>query len=180
MRDITNEVEFRTLLEKFIAHGGVLDYFMFEVPTERQGEEVHRDAAIFAMTIICSQHEYHGDPLNQCGELIDLETFWGLDDFELKQDAEYVRCAVNVDGYKSAFFCPPYDLRGTIADIELLFDSINRHVLGDGSTLPEIYSWSTDWSSYFDAGHEWWGAFYWTIRPAELPYIVMIGASTTD
>jgi hypothetical protein len=84
------------------------------------------------------------------------------------------------DGYKSAFFFPPYLLRGSRREREELFAKINRYVLGSDPQRAEIFSWSTDWSSYFEAGHEWWGAHYWTIRPAGAAYIVVIGASSTD
>jgi hypothetical protein len=43
-----------------------------------------------------------------------------------------------------------------------------------------IHRWPTDWSSYFGAGHEWWGAFYWTVEDSENGWITVIGASSTD
>lgn len=85
-----------------------------------------------------------------------------------------------VDGYKTAFFHPPYGLQAKAGEITDLFEAINRFVLGDVPEQAEIYAWSTDWSNYFDAGHEWWGAFYWTIRPFGKPYVVVVGASSTD
>ena len=86
----------------------------------------------------------------------------------------------NADGYKPAFFHPPYGLRGSAAEKAELFAGINKYVLGANPERAEIFSWSTDWSNYFEAGQEWWGAFYWTIRSAESQKMVVVGASSTD
>lgn len=43
-----------------------------------------------------------------------------------------------------------------------------------------IRRWPTDWSSYFAAGHEWWGAFFWTIEDPQRGWTTVIAASTTD
>ena len=85
-----------------------------------------------------------------------------------------------MDGYKTAFFHPPYSLQGSASEKAELFAGINRYVLGSNPERAEIFSWSTEWSNYFDAGHEWWGAFYWTIRPARSQQIVVVAASSTD
>lgn len=44
----------------------------------------------------------------------------------------------------------------------------------------EIYIWSDDWSNYFNAGKEWWGAFYWTIYNKQRNTVTVIGGSATD
>lgn len=43
-----------------------------------------------------------------------------------------------------------------------------------------IHRWPTDWSNYFAAGHEWWGASFWTIEDTRNGWITVIGASSTD
>lgn len=43
-----------------------------------------------------------------------------------------------------------------------------------------IYKWSDDWSSYFDEGKEWWGAFCWSVLDKETNKIIVIAASATD
>jgi hypothetical protein len=43
-----------------------------------------------------------------------------------------------------------------------------------------IHRWPTNWSSYFDAGHEWWGASYWTVEDTHNGWITVIGASSSD
>lgn len=43
-----------------------------------------------------------------------------------------------------------------------------------------IYSWSDDWSDFFDAGKEWWGTYYCTIYNKRNNTIIVLGASATD
>ena len=107
-------------------------------------------------------------------------TFWGTDDMKPKPIGQHAWSIPNVDGYKTAFFHPPYGLCGSDHEKECLFDGINAFILGSNPTDCEIFSWSTDWSNYFDAGKEWWGAFYWTVCATGSDSIVVIGASSTD
>jgi hypothetical protein len=44
----------------------------------------------------------------------------------------------------------------------------------------EVRRWPTDWSNYFAAGHEWWGAFFWTIEDTKNGWVTVIAASSTD
>ena len=109
------------------------------------------------------------------GGPVSFSTFWGTDDVEPKKGRKGAWIIPSVDGYKTAFFHPPYTLGGSAAEKERLFTGINRYVLGSDPNEAAIFSWSTDWSNYFDAGHEWWGAFYWTIRPACSDRMVVVG-----
>lgn len=43
-----------------------------------------------------------------------------------------------------------------------------------------IFAWSADWSNYFEAGQEWWGAFCWTVYDARTGTIAFLTASSTD
>lgn len=43
-----------------------------------------------------------------------------------------------------------------------------------------IESWSTDGSTWFEDGHEWWGSFLWTAERPGLPWITAIAASSTE
>ncbi len=120
------------------------------------------------------------DEARLTGKPVSLSAFWGTDDIEPKPMGDNAWSIPNVDGYKTAFFHPPYGLDGSTSENIELFTGINKHALGTAPELAEIYMWSTDWSNYFDAGLEWWGAFYWTIRPAGSQLMVVIGASSTD
>lgn len=71
-------------------------------------------------------------------------------------------------------------MSGTHKDINTLFLSIANELFGGFQCSLEIYQWSTNWSNYFDAGHEWWGSFLWTVEPEGANYIVGVAASSTD
>jgi hypothetical protein len=120
------------------------------------------------------------DETRPTGEQVTLPTFWGSDEAEARRVSRHAWSIPNIDGYKTAFFHPPYGLQGSAGGKAALFAGINRFVLGDDPTRAKIFFWSTDWSNYFDDGHEWWGDFYWTIRPAVSDRLVVVGASTTD
>ena len=44
----------------------------------------------------------------------------------------------------------------------------------------EIYEWTTDWSDYFDAGHEWYGACCWSVYDRSMDRYVVMLVSATD
>lgn len=81
------------------------------------------------------------------------------------------------NGFQYAFLEPPYGLSGT-PEVGQQLCLILGTFLTEGQ--PQIRRWSTDWSGYFDAGNEGWGAFFWTILNPEHGWIAAIGASTTD
>jgi len=82
------------------------------------------------------------------------------------------------EGLYSAFIDPPYRLSWTQAECESGFDEFIS-LLHLTSPL-EVFAWDTDWSNYFDAGHEWWGSHFWTALVDDGTAICVIGASTTD
>lgn len=64
-------------------------------------------------------------------------------------------------------------LRAFCAEV-LLIEDLKR------TSHLRIHHWSTEWSSYFEPGHEWWGAFYWTVKDSKNGWVTVIGASATD
>ncbi len=60
------------------------------------------------------------------------------------------------------------------------FRRVNAALFPQGSDSLEVYEWTTDWSDYFDAGHEWWGAACWSVYDRHMNRYVVIMASTTD
>lgn len=78
--------------------------------------------------------------------------------------------------YWYAFLEPPYGNKYGIKD----FRAINTALFPQGTDGLEIFSWNTDWSDLFAAGHEWWGAACWSIYDKLLDRYVVIFASCTD
>jgi hypothetical protein len=197
MRNVAPDPEIAALLRKYDEMGGVMDFVILEPMKSAFLEKVHRAAALEGMAEIDRRlrewvksratkelpesafFRVRWDASKLTGERISLAGFlgtnvapesWGQEEHSIPE----------VDGYQSAFFCPPHGFGGSSEEVRELFVSINRHVLGDAPEEAEIFSWSTDWSNYFEMGHEWWGAFYWTIRPVRSERIVVIGASASD
>ena len=88
-------------------------------------------------------------------------------------------CATDGMGYRWIFADPPYPLKMTQRRVEKLFGRMNELLFGRLDDRSEIYSWSTDWCSYFDQGRVCSGAFLWTVRNANAP-IAWVGASASD
>ena len=78
--------------------------------------------------------------------------------------------------YRRAFLKPPYETDYTDAD----FDRINTALFPNGTDNLIVYEWTTDWSDYFDEGHEWWGALCVTVYDVRLDRFIVIMASSTD
>ena len=84
------------------------------------------------------------------------------------------------EGYAHAFATSAHGLDATEEDIAALFFSVAGALFCGFHCPLTIFEWSTDCSNYFDAGHEWWGSYFWTVGPEGAAYIVGIAASTTD
>jgi hypothetical protein len=190
--------EILDLLERYYAAGGVLDYVMLHPTQGGVPFELHSAAALAGLKAICRRRGWTLQPSNCAiqvasnsfqirygearltGDRISFRSFWGTDDVAWKPLGERTWAIPDVDGYKTAFFVPPHGLQGSADEHQRLFSQINRHLFGSCPEQAEIYLWSTDWSNYFDDGNEWWGAFYWTISPADSQRLIVIGASATD
>ena len=78
--------------------------------------------------------------------------------------------------YWYAFLEPPQWFDATPDD----FRRVNDALFPKGADKLEVYEWTTDWSNYFDDGHEWWGAACWSVYDAHLNRFVVLFASATD
>lgn len=78
--------------------------------------------------------------------------------------------------YRKAFLCPPHQNGYTDSD----FDRVNTALFPNGTEKLEVYEWTTDWSEYFDEGHEWWGTLCLTVYDKTLNRFAVIMASATD
>ena len=78
--------------------------------------------------------------------------------------------------YRTAFLYPPYENNYKNTD----FEKINAALFPNGTDGLEVFEWTTDWSEYFDEGHEWWGTLCLTVYDKTLDRFAVIMASATD
>ena len=119
-----------------------------------------------------------------CGELFvdGDETIWHYD--VGKADAKQIAAAELFDAspesdkltFRRAFLEPPYPNGYTDADFARLVAAL----FPNGTDALEVFDWTTDWSEYFDDGHEWWGTLCVTTYDASLARFAVILASATD
>ena len=60
------------------------------------------------------------------------------------------------------------------------FKKVNETLFPNGTDALDIYEWTTDWSDYFDDGHEWYGACCWSVYDKTLSRYVIMLVSATD
>ena len=145
----------------------VIDYFITGAEHKYEGWKIHWRALVQA-----------------CRKLFfeDGEAQFHFDTFKAaarKMDAEWLFAPIPEDdslNYRKAFLQPPQYSSYTDAD----FDRVNAALFPNGTDALEVFDWTTDWSEYFDDGHEWWGALCVTVYDASLDRMVVIMASATD
>jgi hypothetical protein len=148
MIEASPDEELTALLNDFDEVGGVLDYVKLRARAAVASSQVHRAAALAGIVEIdrrlekvaealasddlpaerffrltCNESELSGEP-------VPFATFWGTDDVRPKPLGQHASSIPTVDGYKTAFFHPPYSLRCSEHEGEELFDRINAFVLG--------------------------------------------------
>ncbi len=60
------------------------------------------------------------------------------------------------------------------------FRKVNAVLFPNGTDALDIYEWTTDWSDFFDAGHEWYGACCWSIYDRSMDRYAVLLVSATD
>lgn len=108
--------------------------------------------------------EWTGDPDKAVGKKTAAEEIFS---------SEYQRGRLN---YRKAFLYPPHQTRCTGKD----FARVNAALFPNGTDELEVFEWTTDWSDYFDDGHEWWGTLCLTVYDKSLDRFAVIMASATD
>ena len=61
-----------------------------------------------------------------------------------------------------------------------VFKKVNEVLFPNGTDTLDIYEWTTDWSDFFDAGHEWYGACCWSIYDKSMNRYAVMLVSATD
>jgi hypothetical protein len=163
-----------------------IDYCLLADDKEYEGEKSHRKAIEFALKIFDSDEpEWHYDIQKAAAREITADELlktpskpWKYS--EKQTDGSIVTAfddTVKGEGlpYWYAFLEPPCQNGYTAED----FKRINSVLFPDKKSLT-VFEWSTDWSDYFDEGHEWWGAACWSVYDKNLNRYVVIMASATD
>ena len=176
MYELIND-PFYKLIEQY--NRCIIDYCLIKDDNPHQGYKSHKDAIVFAM------HKFMDRYNNLSSE--DEAIFWNIDEdlangagidaasfFDTPVDEK--RLEDGTITYSYAFFNTPHNTGYGKDD----FNKINEALFPEGREALEIYEWSTDWSGYFDDGHEWWGAGCFSIYDESLDRYVVIMASTTD
>ena len=182
----------------------IIDYCLIEDDTPHQGKRSHKDALLFAMLKVIERDiddRVRSDI--QYGKEAQDEPFpWNLDIRKAQAHQidpaallrvpeilwtdrvgrRYYDCGLPdpLKGeqipYWYAFWETPQPSGYGPDD----FRKVNSILFPAGTAELEVYEWTTDWSSYFDDGHEWWGTACWSIYDRRMHRYIVIMASTTD
>jgi hypothetical protein len=195
MQAATLSPELEVALVQFEQAGGVVHYFVFEADAE---PDLHRRAALEGFERLKTQLEPFQltlAPELMKGEIITTDQFFAALDtsagrlespgvyFLYRAEQLKTRQSFSTsksESYLKAFCDPPYGLGLTPGDAQALFDKITRNLFDPYEDDLEIVRWSNDWSNFFEAGLEWWGAFWWTVHNRTRNLVVVIAASATD
>ena len=201
MRELINDQFYKVIGEY---KRSIIDYCLIEDDTPYQGKRSHKDAILFAMLKVIERDiDTQLKDEIRYGKVINEEPFpWNLDIGKAKANlinpASFLhvpevgknqsrimgkydcRWPDPVKGeqipYWYAFLEPPHPSGYDPDD----FRRVNDVLFPKGAETLEVYEWTTDWSNYFDDGHEWWGTACWSIYDKLLNRYVVIMASTTD
>lgn len=207
MQELEPTSEEATILNRYLKAGGILD-FVFIGCTDGDdlaSEETHRRALLLGMKClqerlgyfsdfavvaeqgplapVCGPFEIDGNRLNALrGKRISTAEFLGpqYDTGRRSLKADSKLSSDDAGGFAYAFADTPQGLLLRGDERQELFDEVISAVLGSIDDNTTIFEWPTEWSSYFDAGREWWGCFLWTLCNPRTNRITMIAASTTD
>ena len=201
MRELIND-SFYKLIEKY--DRCIIDYCLIGDDAPYRGERSHKDAVLFAMIKVIERDidAQLKDEIKCSGASRDEPFPWNLDIGKAKAhriDPEkllHVPEILRTDNVGRKFYdcgLPDY-LKGEpipywYAFWETPFISgygpdefrkVNSALFPEGTDELEVYEWTTDWSNYFDDGHEWWGAACWSVYDKNMNRYVVIMASATD
>ena len=181
----------------------IIDYCLIEDDTPHQGKRSHKDAILFAMLKVIEQYiESQLKAEIKYGDKVGDEPFpWNLDigkAYAHRIDASnllHIPKILHTNRIGQRFYEGglPNHLKGDqipywYAFWEIPhtsygpddFCKVNSALFPEGTDGLEVYEWTTDWSNYFEDGHEWWGTACWSIYDSRMNRYVVIMASTTD
>ncbi|MBP3866844.1 MAG: hypothetical protein J6D25_03425 [Eggerthellaceae bacterium] len=202
MHELTQDPFYKLIGEKYSRCA--IDYYLIAPDFPYRGVRSHREAVLFAMLKEIERYleDQRTSEEKWAGRVRDDFFPWSLDFAKAQAhriDAEeflfvptivrtikggsviYDRKDPDVDAgeqipYWYAFLEPPQWFDATPDD----FRRVNEVLFPEGADAIEVYEWTTDWSNYFDAGHEWWGAACWSAYDRHLNRFAVLFASATD
>ncbi len=201
MRELIND-PFYELIRTY--KNCIIDYCLIEDDTPYQGYRSHKDAVLFAMLKVIERYidEQLKSEVLYSREVRDEPFPWNLDIGKAKAhpiDPDtlfHVPVILRTDHIGQRFYDCPYPdaLQGDQIPYWYAFwetphisgygpeefRRVNSVLFPAGIDELEIYEWSTDWSNYFEAGHEWWGTACWSVYDKRMNRYVVIMADTTD
>lgn len=192
MTEITDD-HFNAFLE--ICDDCVLDYCIMKSQECYTSLRLHKEAIGFALETCGRKYEmtFKMDIEKARAECIDAEDFLSVPNVPwFKKTAGGGGFIKEIVGeklkYWFAFLEPPYGASPIIQNHKVIrrglsvddFHKMNQLLFPNGAESLTVYEWTTDWSDYFDDGHEWWGAACWSIYDKILKRYVVILASATD
>lgn len=192
MRELRDD-SFYEILKEY--DGLVVDYCLMESAFLHQGYSSHKEAILFTMQQLNQDYPWISlDGDKAAAKEITSEELFAFPDKPWKENA-HGTVLYHVDfsrggriPYWYAFLEPPHGTGPLIREGKMIrknydredFETVNGALFPKGTDELEIYEWSTDWSSYFDAGHEWWGTICCSIYDKKMKRYVVILASSTD
>ena len=202
MRELTQDPFYELIAKEY--DRCVIDYCLVQSEFSYRGMHSHRNAVLFAMLKIIERYlaDHCASEEKFAGEYADNFFPWSLDFGKAQAHpidpgeflftptivrkvkggpVVYDRKNPDVDAgeqipYWYAFLEPPQWFDATPDD----FRRVNDALFPKGTDKLEVYEWTTDWSDYFDDGHEWWGTACWSVYDARLNRFAVLFASATD
>ena len=182
----------------------IVDYCLIADEIPHRGYRSHKDAVLFAMLKVMERETDTELPaeIGVCGQIDDGPLPWSLDMEKAhanpidpaallhvpeilrtsRSGQRFYDCGLPdpMKGeqipYWYAFWETPH-ISGYGPDD---FRRVNSVLFPEGTDELEVYEWTTDWSGYFDDGHEWWGTACWSVYDMRMERYVVIMASATD
>lgn len=184
MYELTNDPFYETYMQ---FDSCFIDYCLAKSEEPYQGESSHREALEFFMETLAEEaiFPWKFDIGKAKGNVIDTASFFVVPRLLRKDrhgnnlyDSDYSNPKVNEKmPYWYAFLEPPIEAGRHSAEE---FEMLNNALFPNGIDSVEVYDWSTDWSDYFNSGHEWWGASCWTCYDKSLDRYAVILVSFTE
>jgi len=192
MRELIHDDFYETLKEYDRL---AVDYCLLESAESHQGFISHKEAVLYAMNRLQEEYTWISiDKAKATAEISSSEILFSFPNKPWKKSSQGTTLyKVNYTSgekipYWYAFLEPPQGTGPVIKGGKAIrdkyssedFQIVNKALFPNGTAELEVYEWSTDWSSYFDAGHEWWGTLCYSIYDKRLNRYAVLLASETD